>query len=362
MLVFLIITFCLIALPMIPSLVELYFATDIKPLKISQQYDANTEYFAEGFRDYIEKNFTSLFSGNASINTPKDGALRDKTRFLVVGSNGAIPFEESELSRHLTKRLIISDHALTLPENMAFELEIYSRDTITSGGNNKCRALLAEQDVFLKAGTSVFRWVHSGNDLQVASGCNLYGRASAHNRIIIKGECNFQRLHANQVIFGTAPLLVRPALLNTLTKIEKLPRIKDRFERRWLINGSVKLPANSLFEGDIIATKSVRIGAGSVINGSIKANKNLYIEDNVTVNGSVVSVNTLMIQSNCFINGQVIAEGRLVLNDNITIGASDSPVTVSADTLKIKGNAVIYGSIRANNKASFIPDAKKIVT
>lgn len=359
--IFIILTILLIALPLMPGIMELQLATDVKPLKVTQDYDSNVKHFAIGFKAYIEKNFSNLFvAGFVMDSQPKEGILRDKTPFILIGSDGIIPLDGKEVKKSSTRRLLIAENNIVMPDNMLFESETYCKASVTTGKGSRFRAILAENDIILGERSVIFRWIHSGHVLRVSRGCTLFGRASAEEEIIISGDANFERLHAKKIIFGHEAQIPETYISpHNLEVLEKLPHVKDQFERRWLINGNVTIPPHSVFDGDIIATKSVSIGKGSVIKGSVKSTRNLVMEEGSSITGSAVSAQDITTSNDCTISGQVIAEGNIIIGSNNRIGLYHHPVTVTSAKVKVKEGTVIFGSVRAEDKVSaLIPVVK----
>jgi predicted acyltransferase (DUF342 family) len=362
--IFSIVVIFLILLPLIPALIEFQFATDTKPLRVTQDYDSNIKHFAAGFKSYIEKNFANLFSADyVSEGKAKEGVLRDNTPFVINGVNGKLVLDDKEIKSGATIKLIVSEDNITLPDNILFESEIYGRNSILTGINSRFRAILAENDIILSDKSVVFRWVHSGNILQINNGCKLFGRASADNAILIAGDCEFERLQSAKTIFGKeVNLLPIDYSGKGLNVVREFSNVKDRFEKRWLITGNLEIPANSYFDGDIIATKKLTIGAGSIIKGSVKGTTELVLEENVVITGSAVSANDIETNNSCRVFGQLIAEGTINIGNNNIIGSLENPVTVTAACLKISNGVTIFGSIRADEKGyAFILNSLKNV-
>lgn len=352
--IFLAVTLILFLLPLLPSLIELQLATDTRPLKVIQDYDGNIRHFALGFRSYIEKNFANLFSSNEAEGAKaKEGMLRDETPFVITGSDGQLKLNSNEVNKRATSKLIVSIAPLNLPNNFLFESEIYSKESVKTGLGDRFRAMLAEGDITLARDCDVYRWIHSNATLYVNEGCRLFGRASAGNAIYLSGNCGFERLNAGKVVCESEKHLSPINLRKDGKKVlDNLPHVKDRYERRWLVEGDIHIPAGSFFDGDLVATKSVTIGAGSVITGSIKSNRNMFIESGVCVDGSLVSAGNIAIESDCNITGSVIAENAITLERRNIIGVDGTPISITAPVVTINGEVIVFGTIWAEKKGT----------
>jgi len=352
--VFILITLLIMVLPMIPGMVELALATDTQPLRVIQEYDSDVAHFANGFRSYLQKSFPNFFA-QLEQGTVKfqDGSLDGRTRYQIIGP-GSVPFfDQKEVSVASTRKLIVSAEALQLPRDMFFESEVYSTTSITAGRDSQFRALLAEESITLGEGCATMRWVHCTGTLNVAQGCQLMGRASAGQEIFISEHVKFERLNAPRIVFGQHGLATMPDVSRAqAVKLEDIVRIKDRFERRWLVEGTLELPENSYFDGDIVAGKDIIIGAGSHIKGSIKSNGDLIVGPSVLVQGSAFSAGDLTLSSGSFVGGPVVAEKALLLQSGVTIGTLEAPTTVTADIITVASGVEVHGTLWANEPGS----------
>jgi predicted acyltransferase (DUF342 family) len=360
--IFTLVTLAIMFVPIIPALFEWLKPTDDKQLKIVQEFDSDTEHFAQGFADYIQKNFDGFIAENEK-ETNEDGVLKEGTGFTLLYSNEAqlSPRETKEKTLH---RLLLAANDFELPSGISYHKEIYGKDSINSGENNNIRAVFAEKNLTIQKNTTIIRWAHAGDTLRTDGKCTLYGRVSAGNSIILSEHCSFERMRAPIIQFGeysekTAPKTPSPKLaINGLRALESLPNLKEQDGRRWLVSGNLEIAPNSLFNGDIIATGDVIIGAGSVINGSVKSNGTMWLKDFVQINGSAVSAEDLLIAEAVEITNPIIAEGKLTIGKNSIIGTSDQPTSVNAPIIHCYNGARIYGTIWAYNSGLMLADGE----
>jgi cytoskeletal protein CcmA (bactofilin family) len=335
-----ILTVLLFAIPLLPALSELIWPSDNEPLRVVQEYDRNIRHFAHGFRKYIDKNLTHL------IGEPgREGNLADGTRFRTASKDGVIFPGDPEIIPYL----IISAFPLTLPEGHFFESEVYSKDKITSGSHNSFRALMADGDITLKEHSNILRWVHANKQLRVEKGCALFGRASADISMNLAQDCIFERINAPIIEFGTYEKqnvdVARAQGPRTL--LEELPRIRERYESRWLINGNVDFPAQHFMEADIIASKAMNVGAYAHIKGSIKSNDDCHIGAHVCIEGSAVSAGDMYVGPGCIISGPIIAEETISIAAGTIVGAPGRLTSITAPRIVIEPGAMVYGTIWA---------------
>lgn len=359
---FIIITFAFVILPLMPAISEWARPTDKKPLKIVQEFDSDTSHFANGFKEYINKNFRDLFSialqAGEGADVPAGGqqedVLKDRTGF-VFSYNQNIALNSAEILAKQTNRLLLGAGNLQLSDGISYNKEIYGGNSITSGKKNNIRAIFAEGDIFLQEGSNIIRWVHAGKNLAVGNGCTLYGRASAENSIVLSSPCVFERMRAPFIQFGgyvEKPFSKRPSniAINELVSLNRLGNVKEQDGKRWLVSGDLIIPPHTLFSGDIITTGNIKIGAGSVVYGSIKSNGALQVLESVEVHGSLVGAGNISIGDYSKIHGPIIAEGSLVIGRGTVIGSEDKLTSVNAPGISCHSGVCLYGTIWAYDR------------
>ncbi len=335
-------TLALVALPLVPAVMELLFPTDDKPLRVVQAHDGHIQHFANGFRHFAENKLVDISKSQATSPSERDPSIYYQTDEITPI---VIPEKKN------IRQLILSRFPLNLPPNKYYESEIYSSRAIYAGYNNYFRAVLGKEDVFLGEDCNVLRWVHSDTSLYVQKGSKLYGRASANQKIVLEDTCEFERLQASRIEFGSrassTPSAIVPDMHNARMFISELPDTHSHFERRWVVKASLNFPKQSEFDGDIIAKSHMQIGANAKINGSLKSNGNCIISKKATINGSVISTENLHISEDCKVKGPVISESAVYISAGTVIGSEHMPTTVSAPNITIEPGAVIYGAVWA---------------
>ena len=349
-LTFILAAIILFALPLIPSIVELITKSDSLPLKVVQDYDTDIRHFARSFKNYVHDNFDEFLntSENASPKTknPNNGD------FMFI-KNGMRPFfEKRDITNGRTSKLIVSQSSLELEEPLLHETEMYSHGAVNTAPNSQFRALFAEGDLDINEDCSVMRWAHANHSLRVKQGCNLYGRASADQDMMIAGNCRIERVNAPKITFGDdGSVFEDQEPLMDLTVLDTLPNIKDRFERRWLLSGNVKIDDRHQFDGDIVAGRNLTIGQDCHIKGSLKSNRDLRVGDGTQIDGSIFSTNDLYIGQDCRVMGPIVAEGTIYIAAGTIIGGLTFQTTVTAPRIEIGNGVIVHGTVWADEGA-----------
>ena len=362
------VTIGLFMLPLIPAIMELYMPTDITPLKVVQAYDNNPMHFANGFRNYVHKQFAVTSISELQELTLAKGQLEDGTQYKILQEpdNGS---SDQEMEK---EQVLISHHPIILQADKVYEAEIYSASNISTGKNSRFRALLSDNTLTLNENCVVLRWVHSENDMMVGENSILLGRATSKNTITLSKGCFFERLNARKII--TVEELPSKTIDTSIerTFLEALKDVKIQAGRRSLLEGNLDFPAYHTFDGDIVAGTTAIIGDYAHIKGSVKSNAmndiTYYLQKTgvvpnkekniarcelghfVRIDGSLVSTHDLYIGENCWIGGPVIAVNLLVIRSGTVIGTPEQPCTVTAANIIIESGCVIYGTLWAGKQ------------
>ena len=335
--------FLLLGLPLAPACRELICKSDHAPLQVVQQHAGEVRFFAEDFRRQLEPILPKLdeFEFGSPI-TPI--TMPDGTPCLVFAqrpTSRALALDQSKICT----KLIVSLGDAVLPAATTFEREIYARRSLWGGVGNHHRAILGECDVRLAEETVVTRWVHAVGEMDCASSCHLYGRASSDRGIRLHTGCCFTRVNAPCISIGAESPKVDSAV-SVGGSNEVFARI--------LHEGDLKVPPGAVFAEHLVVRGALRIGAGARMLGNVKAQKSVFVEPGVIIHGSLISAADLKIGFDCGLRGPVIAERAIAIGRQTRVGSSEAPTTVSAPEIEIAEGAMVYGTLWARRQGRVV--------
>jgi len=365
-----VVTSLLFFLPLVPGIIELMRPTDIKPLKVAQDYDINPYHFADGFRSFMKAKFGDIRSP-ANL----EGKLDNGTRYQLIGETGKPGLDES----HSHTKVILSAHPLLLPAGELFESEVYSEKAIATGERSHYRAIMSDDAIRFGEQCTVLRWAHSDGTMTVGRGSQLFGRATSKTAIVLGDNVQFERLHAPRITTLTAGPARSDTPAPRLMPVDDLSGIKLQSESRVILHGALDFPASHLFEGDIITGTTAVIGDYSHIKGSIKVNAhedvsyhlqkagimprtetkpgNCAIGNYVRIDGTILSTMDMTIGQHCQIFGPVIAEGILIIGAGTVIGTPENPTTITAGQIIMESGCVLHGTLWATGTGGAVRPA-----
>jgi len=349
--ILLLLTSTLFLLPLLPAFRELLRQSDALPLSVIQQHAGEIRYFADSFRTYLKTLEPTLRDCGAS-GRHASGVMPDGTNYLVLGSGNealALPLLQQDRTCPV---LIASATDLSLSKDSTFSKDIYSHGRFVGGDNNHYRALLAEQEAYLGKGSSVMRWVHTGGELRVDSGCKLSARVSSDACIRLADGCSFQRLNAPCIELG------QQAADNTGHSTPPTSEISSAMKpARVVQDGDFEIRCGAAFCGDLVVRGKLRIGSGARVYGSVKSQKDMVLESGVRVEGSLISAGKLLIGPACLIHGPVISEREMRIQASTQCGDRRTPTTVSALRIEVAEGVLVFGSLWAREHGEVVASA-----
>lgn len=316
----------LIALPLLPGLLELLRKTDTSALGINRLHTGTADVFARNYRQRLE----ALDQGQwrQDWNARLDA---------VEPTNRPVVDEE-----------VLASGELRIPTRFNFLKEIHCDDNVVTAPGVILRSVLADGGLSLGPSSSILRWAGAGN-INVGPGSQLFGRVVAEDTLDIAGPAHFQRIQAATIRMGGDPRQPAPARPLREVDIESLPTPHpfNAEMRRAVMDGDFQLPENSVLRGHLVVRGGLSIGRGCQIEGSVKASGPVRLARDVVVDGAIVSDHSIICRENCRLLGPVVADRLVAIGAHSVLGAPDSPNTVSSRRVLLSPPLVAHGTIWA---------------
>lgn len=344
---FFIVLLILLVLPFLPGIIEIRRKLDAQPLQVAQNYDVDIHHFASTFRSYIDEHFFQDLNDSGTQPASKQGDLEDGSKYCLLDSQAKVTFTEAELGRQVTNKMFIASKDLDLPGDMTFLNELYASGSITGSDESIYRAMLAGSDITLGRNSILLRWMHAAGKIYVAPGCVLHGRVSADETIQLACKSHFERLNAENIIFGERPAVAPVAGDRVDLKPEDLSAHVKASAGRWLIEHNVEIPANSRINANLVVVGKLTIGENCEINGSIKSHKTMLIKAGCKINGSAVCMENINIEAYTDLKGPLVSEATIEIATDCAIGTKDPATTITAENIDIHANCIAHGTVWA---------------
>ena len=331
-------------LPLVPALRELMRPTDAGALTHVGHDSGDLSVFAEGFRRYVTQQLPA--PGEESTGESGAGVLRDGTLFVRLDG---VPQKLRELAdaRGAVRHVVVAEQATTLPGGETFLNELHAHKPFSGGPDAVYRAVLAEQDAELGAGSRVLRWAHAEGDLTVGDAATLEGRASAAGEIRLGRGVSFARLRATRIVVGDAPVAGPAAPPPVFKSTVKLTRDAQRYRGFVRVSGDLSIPDDGVLLGSLVITGTLRLGARPRISGRVEVHGDFFVGGGSGIDGALVARGRIVLGAAARANGPVIAEGALEMGENSTVGRADLPGSIVGATVLLRHGAQVFGAVSA---------------
>lgn len=323
-------------LPVLPALVELIRPKDAAPLQAVGNDAGKLTYFATSFTQRAQR--------DGLLGTMVPPRLSDGTP--VIGVSRAVPFLDA---RRPTDAVVVLLDSVPLPEGVNMTGEVLARLTMPPSPRVTFRAVLGQRDVGLGEGSTVQRWIHALGRLEVANGCQLFGRATSGRTIVLGTDVTFERLQA-PVIRVTDVETYEPPTPITGSYARFEPEHGEEIaDGYWRFDDDLRVPAGSIFIASVVCRGNLVVEAGARVTGSLKAHGEIVVRGGAIVNGALSARDRITLEAGARVSGPVISE-TLVSVDAAIVGGSNTPSTITAPQIELLPGATVYGSVMAGER------------
>ncbi len=333
-----------VCLPMVPALLEWARPTDAEPLHIDRHDALDPPYLATSFAAKLAK-----------------AILNQRTRLghydlaLAAPYPSPWPLNAREQRKGGSGRAWHGSGDLVAPNGMRFLAPVATKGKLQTAVDATYHSLWAGGLLTLARGSKVLRWAH-GHTVLVEDHCQLTGRITASQRLIVAGECEFTLLHAPAVQFGKLCGTVTGTTVRGWLGLPKEAQ-PDASGTRALCSEALTVDAYRSWSVDLVCRHDLSLGDGCRAGGSIKAHGHLGLGDGCQVAGNLVAGKTLVLGAGCCVNGSIVAEETVVLGPGCIVGSPQSPATVAAPHIEVADGVVVHGTVWAGVAGVALPTA-----
>ncbi|MCU1334685.1 MAG: hypothetical protein JWO19_266 [Bryobacterales bacterium] len=251
--------------------------------------------------------------------------------------------------------------------------EIHAGGNVKIGLGSRLQAVAADGDLTLAPETEVARWVDSWGDLSLGRNCVVHSRATARKSAFLEAGAQARSVFA--AVITTAPgaldagrrqpvdlqerLQIPPAtdadpgMLNQMgfdpAKLIPLgpecwiyagslqPIAPVHLTDQLVVKGECSIPAGSLLERDLKASRSLFIGAGSECGGNLVSEKSLHVGPGVQF------------------AGMIHADGEILLSNGVNGASPYGPVAVDAGSwLYVEQGVTVRGKLSSGERVRVV--------
>ena len=196
-----------------------------------------------------------------------------------------------------------------------------------------------KQRLTVGGGSKVLWWA-SGEDVVLENKLDLPGKIQARSSIQVEGEVHFHHLDAPIIQSGALELK------NILGRLEAF-RVLPLSLPRQCFAKNLEVAAGEVVEGDLIVKGALTLHENARVNGSVKCHQRFVLEKGACVSGNIVSLGDIECRGANWIGGTILGQKDISFLGGVYVGSENQRVTISGNTIQIRGGFRSHGSIRA---------------
>lgn len=323
-----------LCLPMVPAILEWAKPSDAEPLHIDRHDALDPSYLADAF---VGKLAESIAERRRTVG-PYQLALAPATAMPW-------PLTARETRKGVTRRAWHSKGPLVTPPGLRMLATAAAGGSLTTASGGTYHSLWSGELLTLAPGVRITRWAH-GRQVTILDRCDLAGRITAEESIMVTGDCSFTLLHAPSVQFGT-PRSGETPQKPPIDPALPLALQPSTSASRAMVLEPLTVSAGSRLYTDVVCHDHMRVGDACEAHGSIKAHGTLMLGTHCRVHGNLVAGKELTLGKGCTVTGSILAEGTIVLGPGCTVGAPGSPATVAAPRIEVGQGTIVFGTVWA---------------
>ena len=291
-------------------------------LSIRQSQIKDPRYFAHAFRTLFLKAWEESDGSTLTLHKAPEAFLRTDD------------LTEQTFPRNCDQLLAAEAKDLRTPANACLQKEIFAWTSVIIHPGNVLRAVHAEKNLELAAGTQVIRWADAEGPVTTGANCNLGISLSSGTEIHLGLNCRFRRLFAPVIQVGKkteAQKRPHSAVLGISAAQIRRHRIRrshmdedGTLKKSVLSAGKLWIDSNLIIQGSLRAISGIRVGKNAIICGNLFCDGDIYLQKGCRVLGNVFSQGDIICEPGVEIGSageirSVIARGRITLEEGCRV-------------------------------------------
>ncbi len=345
LILFVVLFFLLLAVPLIPAWLEVFFPKDNQPLFIDLTYIRDPRFFDKQFLGELQPYLNEL----------------KKLRNNELKFRGKTPIEyfnflDKKDTKTVSSLLVINGN-LTSTGRCSFQQPIYIKGKAEIGEQTELNILIVHGDVSIGKNSVIKGWLSSYGEIRVGGGVALTNRVVGDKSLSLAKGCTFNSLYAMPIATYEAEFVSRkPATVSVVAQPAKTDSMHRVSDFHWYgTQKFVTVPPFSTINNSLIVKSDLILHRGTVINGSVKCYGNLILERDVTVNGEVISEKDIEIGENCIVSENVFSQANIRIQGGSRIGAPGLyKSAIGKKGVWLGKNVIIYGYVMTAGKGTVV--------
>ncbi|MBP8271971.1 MAG: hypothetical protein KAX42_08860 [Sphaerotilus sp.] len=331
-----VLTLGIVLLPLLPAFREWWKPTDVTPLPIDETDALEPQYLARRFSGLIgpalDKGLIEL-GGVPLVYLPANTI------------HAPWPLNAQEVRTNRTRRIWHTDGDCVLPERLHCLAEMSARGSLRTAAGRTYRALLSGAQLTLAPHTRVIRWAHAQN-LAIGDHCQLPGRISATQALMLGREVSFSLLHAPAIRFAGQVPTDWPVPPDGRWSIGASDGVLwDAASNTGRVPKALHVPPLRRWRGDLVCDSHLSLGEGCEAEGSLRTAATLNLGAGCRVHGGLVAPGEIYLAAGTEVRASIVSETLVVLGAGCVVGVPGAHATVRAPRVEIGKGVVVHGTV-----------------
>jgi hypothetical protein len=332
-------------------------AEDIDP-----SYVRREDYFGQSFRTKLQ----------SWLELPAT-ALADGVRTIQKGSeriHAAPALRLADRARSDDILAIQGDFSCGAASQL--DREIHAAGSVSIGLGSRLQAVAADGNLTLAHEVEVARWVDSWGELRLGRNCVLHSRATARKSAFLEVGAQAQSVFAAEIT--TAPAARAdsriPVVSEKRLQIPPAPGADPGALSRmgldvakltplgpdcWIYADSFRPGVPVHLTAQLVVKGHCSIPAGSLLEHDLKASRSLYIGADSQCEGNLVSEESLSLGPGVHFAGLIHADGEILLSSGVQGESADGPVAVDAGAwLYVEQGVTVRGKLSSGESVRVV--------
>ncbi|MEO8100277.1 MAG: hypothetical protein ABI811_21435 [Acidobacteriota bacterium] len=259
--------------------------------------------------------------------------------------------------------------------------EIYAQRNVVIGQATECQAIAADGDISLGPDVQVSRWVDCWGTLRLAKGSIVHSRASSRTAAHLELGAQALSVFAPEIIIGAVAHLHVPPVMESSAAESSPERVAippDSDDSRealkkagvdpekfrslsadcWIYQGSLRPTSAVRVTSHLVVRGDCDIPAGSLLEHDVKASRNLRIGADSECQANLIAEKSLSVGARVRFSGVIHANEEILLGPEVRGESGSGPVAVDAGSwLYVEEGVSVHGKLSSGERVRVVDTA-----
>jgi len=329
---------------------------------IDPSYVRREDYFGQSFRtklqDWLELPAIALADGVRTIQ--KGGEVIRVSPVLRLAD------------RAQSDDILVTQGDFSCGAASRLSREIRAAGSATIGLGSCLQAVAADGDLTLGPEVEVTRWADCWGELHLGRNCVVHSRATARKSAFLDVGAQARSVFAPEITTAPASVGASPHTTDPQRRLQIPPqagadpsalkqmgldpaKLTALGSECWIYSGSLEPGTPVHLTAQLVVKGDCSIPAGSLLDHELKASRSLFIGAGSMCNGNLVSEKSLGVGPGVQFAGMIHADGEILLSHGVRGESAEGPVAVDAGSwLYVEQGVTVRGKLAGGERVRVV--------